>query len=199
MVNYRQQGRGGKGIITLKVTEKTGPVAAAAVVSEALRADPEGRLFLLTEQAFVQLVPINEIRQTGRNAQGVKIMPPAEGDAISAIRVIGERRTPGQEVTESAIAASEAEAAASGDAEEDEVAGAEAAVDDAIAEESDAEEEDEGNSEDDSEAPRTSRGGKRQAATGQKGQKQARTVSKPAAKEPPSRSPGQRPERRPKK
>ncbi len=121
MRNYRQQGRGGKGIITLKVTDKTGPVAAAAVVSESLRADPEGKLFLLTEKAFVQLVPLNEVRQTGRNAQGVKIMPPESGDAISAIRVLGERRTPAEQLTEAALAAAEAEAAAAGDAEDEEL------------------------------------------------------------------------------
>ena len=90
--NYRPQGRGGKGLITLKVTTKTGKVAAAAVVSEEIRTDSQGKLFLLTEKAQVLRTNIGEIRLTGRNAQGVKIVLPESGDNISAIRVLDQRR-----------------------------------------------------------------------------------------------------------
>lgn len=90
--NYRPQGRGGKGLITLKVTTKTGKVAAAGVVSEEIRTDSEGKLFLLTEKAQVLRTNIGEIRLTGRNAQGVKIVLPESGDNISAIRVLDQRR-----------------------------------------------------------------------------------------------------------
>lgn len=90
--NYRPQNRGGKGLITLKVTAKTGKVAAAVVVSEEVRTDSEGKLFLLTERAQVLRTNIGEIRLTGRNAQGVKIVLPESGDNISAIRVLDQRR-----------------------------------------------------------------------------------------------------------
>ncbi len=90
--NYRPQRRGGKGLITLKATTKTGKVAAAAVVTEEVRADSEGKLFLLTEKAQVLRTNIGEIRLTGRNAQGVKIVLPESGDNISAIRVLEQRR-----------------------------------------------------------------------------------------------------------
>jgi DNA gyrase subunit A len=90
--NYRPQNRGGKGLITLKVTPKTGKVAAAVVVSEEVRTDSEGKLFLLTEKAQVLRTNIGEIRLTGRNAQGVKIVLPESGDNISAIRVLEQRR-----------------------------------------------------------------------------------------------------------
>lgn len=90
--NYRPQNRGGKGLITLKVTPKTGKVAAAVVVSEEIRTDSEGKLFLLTEKAQVLRTNIGEIRLTGRNAQGVKIVLPESGDNISAIRVLEQRR-----------------------------------------------------------------------------------------------------------
>jgi DNA gyrase subunit A len=101
--NYRPQNRGGKGLITLKVTPKTGKVAAAVVVGEDVRADSEGKLFLLTEKAQVLRTNIGEIRLTGRNAQGVKIVLPDAGDNISAIRVLGQRREAVQEVDPSAL------------------------------------------------------------------------------------------------
>ena len=94
--NYRAQNRGGKGLITLKVTPKTGKVAAAVVVSEEIRTDSEGKLFLLTEKAQVLRTNIGEIRLTGRNAQGVKIVLPESGDNISAIRVLDQRREAAQ-------------------------------------------------------------------------------------------------------
>jgi len=90
--HYRPQRRGGKGLITLKVTTKTGKVAAAAVVSEEIRLDSEGKLFLLTEKAQVLRTNIGEIRSTGRNAQGVKVRAIDGGDSVSAIRVLGDRR-----------------------------------------------------------------------------------------------------------
>ncbi len=96
--NYRPQRRGGKGLITLKVTTKTGKVAAAAVVNEEIRTDSEGKLFLLTEKAQVLRTNIGEIRLTGRNAQGVKIVLPESGDNISAIRVLDQRRQAAQEI-----------------------------------------------------------------------------------------------------
>ena len=90
--HYTQQRRGGKGLITLKVTPKTGNVADSAVVSEDIRTDETGKLVLVSEQAQVIRTNPREIRSTGRIAQGVKIQMPDAGDKISAIRVIDERR-----------------------------------------------------------------------------------------------------------
>jgi DNA gyrase subunit A len=101
--NYRPQNRGGKGLITLKVTAKTGKVAAAVVVSEEIRTDSEGKLFLLTEKAQVLRTNIGEIRLTGRNAQGVKIVLPESGDNISAIRVLEQRREIAEKVDLNAL------------------------------------------------------------------------------------------------
>ncbi len=90
--HYRQQSRGGRGVITLKITSKTGNVAAATVVTNEMRSDSEGKLFVLTDRAQVLRTNLSEIRSTGRNAQGVKIVVPEEGDYISAIRVIERQR-----------------------------------------------------------------------------------------------------------
>ncbi len=105
--NYRPQRRGGKGLITLKVTTKTGKVAAAAVVSEEIRTDSEGKLFLLTEKAQVLRTNIGEIRLTGRNAQGVKIVLPESGDNISAIRVLGQKREAAKQIDPNELSSSQ--------------------------------------------------------------------------------------------
>jgi DNA gyrase subunit A len=120
--NYRPQGRGGKGLITLKVTAKTGKVAAAVVVSEEVRADSEGKLFLLTEKAQVLRTNIGEIRLTGRNAQGVKIVLPESGDNISAIRVLEQRREVTNEIDLEALGLGSLNSSDDGDSsDEDEV------------------------------------------------------------------------------
>jgi DNA gyrase subunit A len=120
--HYTQQRRGGKGLITLKVTTKTGRVADSAVVSEEVRTDSTGKLVLVSEKAQVIRTNLGEIRSTGRIAQGVKIQVPDAGDKISAIRVIDERREAGAEIDPSALEAG------NGDGEE----GAEAKVDDEV-------------------------------------------------------------------
>ena len=96
--HYTQQHRGGKGLITLKVTTKTGKVADSAVVSEEIRTDSTGMLVLVTEKAQVIRTNLGEIRSTGRIAQGVKIQVPESGDKISAIRVISEMREASAEI-----------------------------------------------------------------------------------------------------
>jgi len=101
--HYTQQRRGGKGLITLKVTPKTGKVADSAVVSEEVRTDSTGKLVLVSEKAQVIRTNLGEIRSTGRIAQGVKIQVPDSGDRISAIRVIAERREAGTEIDPSAL------------------------------------------------------------------------------------------------
>ncbi|HJP28196.1 MAG TPA: DNA gyrase C-terminal beta-propeller domain-containing protein, partial [Dehalococcoidia bacterium] len=101
--HYTQQRRGGKGLITLKVTTKTGKVADSAVVSEEIRTDSTGKLVLVSEKAQVIRTNLGEIRSTGRIAQGVKIQVPESGDKISAIRVIAERREAGAEIDLSAL------------------------------------------------------------------------------------------------
>ncbi|MBM48974.1 MAG: DNA gyrase subunit A [Roseibacillus sp.] len=65
---YRGQSRGGKGIITMKVTEKTGAVVGAVAVEE------EDELMLMTTGGQSIRIRCSEIRETGRNAQGVKLV-----------------------------------------------------------------------------------------------------------------------------
>ncbi len=66
--DYRKQSRGGKGIITMKVTDKTGPVVGAVTVTDA------DELMLMTSTGQSIRIRVSEIRETGRNAQGVKLL-----------------------------------------------------------------------------------------------------------------------------
>jgi DNA gyrase subunit A len=84
---YRVQSRGGKGIITMKTTEKTGLVVGALTV----RADDE--IMLITAGGQMVRTGVNEIREAGRNTMGVKLVNLEEGDKLQAIApVIAEEK-----------------------------------------------------------------------------------------------------------
>jgi len=86
--HYRRQRRGGKGLITLKITRKNGPITAAQVVLD------ETELYLLTERAMIQDIHLTNIRTTYRNTQGVIAMKLQPRDRVTAIRALTPRRTP---------------------------------------------------------------------------------------------------------
>jgi DNA gyrase subunit A len=76
---YRRQGRGGSGVKTFKVTPKTGKVVQAHVVS------PEQQIMLISEKGVVNRTTLEEVRITGRIAQGVHVMKLDPGDTLSAL------------------------------------------------------------------------------------------------------------------
>ncbi len=88
MRHYPVQGRGGRGVITLNITRNTGDVAAAITINEALRRDDTGKLMILTSKGQIVRTPLAEIRETGRSAQGVKIVALDESDRAAAIAVV---------------------------------------------------------------------------------------------------------------
>ncbi len=81
---YRKTRRGGKGVITIKTTERNGKVIS-------VRAFGAGDEILLTsETGMVIRIPIDDIRIMGRNTQGVGIMRLEQGDRVTAmIRLVG--------------------------------------------------------------------------------------------------------------
>ena len=99
--NYRVQNRGGSGVLTLKVTDKTGKIAGGAVVTDEVfnaakdikeenkskdkKYQGDGFLFILTDNAQIIRTHINQIRRAGRVTQGVTIVKPNAGDAISGV------------------------------------------------------------------------------------------------------------------
>jgi DNA gyrase subunit A len=83
--DYRVQKRGGKGIITLKRTDKTGPIVA---LKEVL---PDDELMMVTRKGVIIRVPVEGIRVIGRNTQGVRVMNLDSGDAVMDVaRVVKE-------------------------------------------------------------------------------------------------------------
>lgn len=76
---YRVQGRGGSGILTMNVTEKTGEIVGAEVVEE------DDRLLVMTTNGKGIRIKVKEIRLVGRVAQGVKLINLAAGDAVRTI------------------------------------------------------------------------------------------------------------------
>jgi DNA gyrase subunit A len=82
---YRVQHRGGRGIITLKRTDKTGDIVA---LKEVL---PDDELMMITKKGIMIRVPVEGIRVSGRNTQGVKIMNLTPADLVMDVaRVVKE-------------------------------------------------------------------------------------------------------------
>ncbi len=83
--DYREQSRGGKGVITLKVTKKTGELIALKEVSD------KDDLMVITEGGKVIRMNCGGIRTMGRNTQGVRIMRLDGEEQIAAVtRVVNE-------------------------------------------------------------------------------------------------------------
>ena len=76
---YRVQSRGGKGIITMKTTEKTGGVVGALTVRDA------DEIMLITVKGQMVRTFVKDIREAGRNTQGVKLIDLDAGDKLQAI------------------------------------------------------------------------------------------------------------------
>jgi len=82
---YRVQHRGGRGIITLKRSDKTGVIVA---LKEVL---PDDELMMITKKGIMIRVPVEGIRISGRNTQGVKVMNLTPGDlVVDVARVVKE-------------------------------------------------------------------------------------------------------------
>lgn len=91
---YRVQGRGGMGILTMNCTSKTGQIVGAEVV------ESHDRLLVLTANGKGIRMKVKDIRLVGRVAQGVKLIDLAEGDSIaSTARVVqqAEEDTEGED------------------------------------------------------------------------------------------------------
>ncbi len=83
--DYPTKGRGGKGLITMKTTDRTGKVAGAIAVLE------DDDVMLMTSGGKTVRIKASGISSIGRNAQGVKLVTLSEGEIIKDIvRVVGE-------------------------------------------------------------------------------------------------------------
>ncbi len=78
---FRKQSRGGKGVILIDASERNGPVVGIASVG------PEHEVLLVTDRGQLIRTKASEIRETGRNAQGVRLMNVDDGERVVGIEV----------------------------------------------------------------------------------------------------------------
>ncbi|MFA5026280.1 MAG: DNA gyrase subunit A [Candidatus Methylomirabilota bacterium] len=76
---YRLQGRGGKGIQNLRVTEKNGPVVSALQVQE------QDQVMMISQEGKVNRLPVREISLIGRATQGVRLQGLEASDRVAAV------------------------------------------------------------------------------------------------------------------
>jgi DNA gyrase subunit A len=82
ITEYRLQSRAGKGVINVKTTERNGKVVAVISVTE------ESEVVLITQQGKITRIDSSKVRETGRSAQGVKLIALEEGDQVSAAGLV---------------------------------------------------------------------------------------------------------------
>jgi DNA gyrase subunit A len=119
---FRQQNRGGKGIILIECSDRNGPVVGIAMVK------PEDEVMLITDKGQTIRTPVEGIRETGRNTQGVKLMSIGDNERVVAIEPIGEVSAQG--LDDDAPADADAAVAADGEAPASEPPPAEPSADD---------------------------------------------------------------------
>jgi DNA gyrase subunit A len=81
---YRLTHRGGKGVINMKTTAKTGKVVAILSVKD------DSDVMIVTKDGKIIRIESTEIRETGRSAQGVRVVRMEEGDRVAAASVTPE-------------------------------------------------------------------------------------------------------------
>jgi DNA gyrase subunit A len=82
---YPAHGRGGQGVYTMDVTDRTGPLVGMRVVTNR----EEEQLIVISEGGQVIRIPVEAIRVAGRQTQGVIIMRLDEGDTVATIAGVG--------------------------------------------------------------------------------------------------------------
>jgi DNA gyrase subunit A len=82
--DFRPQNRGGKGIIAIDTSERNGPLVGLALVKA------EDEVMLVTDRGQTIRTRVAEIRETGRNAQGVRVMNVEDDERVVAIEPVGE-------------------------------------------------------------------------------------------------------------
>jgi len=88
VTEYRFQGRGGSGVINVKVTEKNGAVVGIKSVTDA------DQLLLITERGQLIRIKVKDIRETGRAAQGVRVIQLEDGDRVVGVAKLAEPDEP---------------------------------------------------------------------------------------------------------
>ncbi|OLE51889.1 MAG: DNA gyrase subunit A [Acidobacteria bacterium 13_1_20CM_3_53_8] len=93
IASYRLQSRGGRGVINMKATTKTGKVVAVFPVED------DSEMMIITQQGKLIRIEADSIRKTGRSAQGVRLIKTDGGDKVTSASLV----EPSTEVEEVAV------------------------------------------------------------------------------------------------
>ena len=91
---YRHQGRGGSGVITIKATDRNGAVVGIHLVEN------KDHLMVMTEKGKIIRMPIKDLRVISRNTQGVRLVRLEEGDKIASVEPVVEEEEGGKPAAE---------------------------------------------------------------------------------------------------
>ncbi|MBO6233140.1 MAG: DNA gyrase subunit A [Clostridia bacterium] len=91
---YRVQNRGGKGVITYKITPKTGDIVGVRIATD------EEDVMLITEKGTIIRLNVNDISVLGRSTQGVTLMRTSDGGKVVSIETINPNEDVEENVTE---------------------------------------------------------------------------------------------------
>lgn len=92
---YRLTSRGAKGVKTINITEKTGPLVAIKSVME-----EENDLMIITKSGLTIRMSVADIKLAGRVTQGVKLINLREGDAIAAVSPVAKEEETDNELSQ---------------------------------------------------------------------------------------------------
>ena len=79
---YRKTSRGSKGVRTMNITDKTGVLVAMKNVTE------DNDLLIITKSGLIIRMAVSDIKQSGRNTQGVKLINIKDNDSIASVSVV---------------------------------------------------------------------------------------------------------------
>jgi len=82
---YRTQGRGGQGIITIKTSKRNGKVVSSCKVTD------QDELMLITQNGMIIRIKVADISVIGRNTQGVRLFDLRQGDKVMAVANFAEK------------------------------------------------------------------------------------------------------------
>ncbi len=101
---WRPQNRGGKGLIAMDTSERNGQLVGLKVVS------PDEQVMVITNTGQIIRTSVAEIRETGRNTQGVRVIRLAEGETVVDVEPVAEQEEAGvPETTPDGVAPDETE------------------------------------------------------------------------------------------
>ena len=79
---YRVSQRGGKGVKTLNATERNGQIVALRAVNG------NEDLMIITSDGIVIRLPMEQVKMSGRNTQGVKLIKVQDGQSVATVEVV---------------------------------------------------------------------------------------------------------------